>query len=456
MGGKDQALDKEKVLEFYKREDIQDAIYEAAADKEIGIKYDYNGNYGYGKRPDVINNPADVLELVKQGATSFHFSEELWFDPMQISTDLSQKDTDKNRKGWDLVIDIDTPHFEYSKLAAHLIAKALKHHGIKSLTCKFSGNHGFHLAVPFEAFPNNVLGEETRLLFPEGPRRIAIYLKEMISKHLSAMLLRQDNMDKIANNIGKEKKELIKDGLFDPFEVVDIDTLLISSRHLCRMPYAFNEKSGLISIPIKIEEIMTFKREYGAVEKVKIGDKFLNRENVEAGEASDLIIQAFDFEPKIQIEEVKKKVEFKEITQAIPEQFFPPCIKKIFEGMDDGKKRGVFILINFLSSVGWSWDMIDERLKEWNKQNKNLLKEVYIKGQLNYAKKSAKKLPPNCNNEMYYTGMNICLPDNLCGKMKNPVNYSRRKAFANNNNSKNNNNKKKKDNVEKKTTKENQ
>jgi len=52
-------------------------------------------------------------------------------------------------------------------------------------------------------------------------------------------------------------------------------------------------------------------------------------------------------------------------------------------------------------------------------------------GQLRYHKTQAKKvLPPNCSNQMYYKDLGICCPDNLCSKISNPVNYSRRKAFA--------------------------
>jgi len=441
MGGEDKKLDKEKVLEFYSREDIQDSIAREAKDKEIGMKYDYGDKYGYGKRPDVINNPADVLELAKNGATSFHFSEETWKDPLQIGMDLNQKEIEELRKGWDLIIDIDTPHFEYSRIAAYLIVEALKHHGIKSIMCKFSGNHGFHIGVPFEAFPKRIYDKETRKLFPEGPRKIALYLKEMVRPHLEGMLLEKDKMEEMAKNVGKEEKELIKNGKFDPFEAVDIDTVLISSRHLCRMPYTFNEKSGLISTVIKPEDIMKFNRDDATPDKVKEIFKFFDRENVEEGEATNLFIQSFDpeFIPYVSEEEVKgltKEREYQELEEAVPEELFPPCIKHILKGVDDGKKRCVFILLNFLSNAGWSWEMIEEKVKEWNGKNKEPLREVYWKSQLKYVIKNGKKLPPNCTNEMYYTGMKFCFPDNLCNKIKNPVNYVRRKVHAQEENNK--------------------
>ena len=126
-------------------------------------------------------------------------------------------------------------------------------------------------------------------------------------------------------------------------------------------------------------------------------------------------------------EEATKNFEAPE--EAVPEDLFPPCIKKVLGGVEDGRKRAVFILTNFLVSVGWSYDMIDTRLKEWNENNSEPLREVYINGQTRYHKQNQKKiLPPNCANQMYYKDLLICLPDNLCKSIKNPVNYAIRKA----------------------------
>ena len=68
-------LDLSTCLKYYKREDIQKEIIENAKDKETAIKF---GEKGFGKRPDILQYPKDILELAKQGATSFHVSEERW------------------------------------------------------------------------------------------------------------------------------------------------------------------------------------------------------------------------------------------------------------------------------------------------------------------------------------------------------------------------------------------
>ena len=86
----------------------------------------------------------------------------------------------------------------------------------------------------------------------------------------------------------------------------------------------------------------------------------------------------------------------------------------------------MFILVNFLSSLGWGYEQIEQKLEEWNKKNPEPLREVLIKGQTRYHKQQKKKvLPPNCANSMYYKDFRVCVPDNLCQKIKNPVNYSR-------------------------------
>jgi DNA primase large subunit len=411
-------------LKYYKREDVQKAILKCAEDKEVAISY---SGKGYGKRPDVLKYPRDVLEFVKKGATSFHCSEELWYNPLSVVTGMKPQELNELRKGWDLLLDIDCPELEYSKVAAQLLIQALHHYDVKHVSIKFSGNHGFHIGVPFEAFPETAAGNKVKDLFPEGPKRIAIFLQEKIRSFLAEHLLKLDSLDIIAKKIGKQTEDLVKDGKFDPFEVLDIDTVLIASRHLYRMPWSLNEKSGLVSVVITPDQILSFKKANAITAKVNPTMNFMDRSEVIPGEAKRLFVEAFDFNPEIEEPDLKdnKPKEFEPIGEAIAEEFFPPCIINIKKGLDDGKKRAVLVLINFLSSVGWSYSMMEEYLKTWNKNNPDPLREVYIQGQLKYYKLKKKAvLPPNCNNKAYMVDMGICKPDGLCKRIKNPVNYT--------------------------------
>ncbi len=426
-----------QTLKYYKRGDVEDALLASAEHREVGVRY---GDQGFGKRPDILTYKDDILSLAQKRATSFHSSEELWSNPLLLRPDLTKKELNSLRIGWDLVFDIDCHFFNYSKFAAEIIIDILKRYRISSFSVKYSGNKGFHIGVPFEAFPKKIQGVETRFLFPEAPRRIATYIKFLVKEKLAERILKFEHydFDSIVKKVGRPKDDLIyyKKGEFDdmkpmlnPEPFLDIDTILISSRHMFRMPYSLHEKSGLASIPIDSKRIGEFSKEEANPEKVVVDKRFtfLDRKKAVEGEASSLIMQAFDFTPKV--DEKKASLdnhkEFEIISNPLSREYFAPCIKNILSGVDDGRKRSVFVLINYLSSLGWNFNDIKDLLLNWNKRNKEPLRENYIIQQLNYRKNHSKKvLPPNCSNKMYYKDIGVCTPDNLCGKIRNPVNYS--------------------------------
>ena len=413
-------------LKYYKQLNVQQALVKAAENKEVAVVY---GSKGYGKRPDILKYPNDVLTLAKNGATSFHCSEEHWNNPLQLQPGLSKNDLDELRIGWDLVLDIDCKWLEYSKIAAHLLVEARRYNDIKNVFVKFSGNHGFHIAVPFKAFPDNINGIETKNLFPEGPRKIAAHLKTMITHYLAAEIMKYEgnNWENIKQKTGLGDKELKNNnGQLNVESILVIDTVLISSRHLYRMPYSLNEKSGLASIPITPEEIQTFDKEKAKPEDVKIKLGFLDNKT-EPNEAKKLLVAAFDAAPTKEEQKIvlKEERKFEGPTTAVPEQYFPPCIKLILEGLQDGKKRSLFVLLNFLTSCGWENEAIEKLITEWNKKNPEPLRETILQTHLKYHKDHKKKmLPPNCANVQYYQDLHICKPDNFCKKIKNPANYA--------------------------------
>ena len=105
----------------------------------------------------------------------------------------------------------------------------------------------------------------------------------------------------------------------------------------------------------------------------------------------------------------------------VREEFFAPCIKKILEGIEDGRKRSCFTLITYLRLCNWSWEEIEKKLGEWGK--KVGLKESILKSQLRWHKKQKPLLPANCSNDLFYRDIGICQPDEICKKIKNPINY---------------------------------
>ena len=413
-----------KPFEYYSRKDVKEEFLRIAKDREVQAWF----NDIRGKRPDTINFAGDIQELIRRGMSSFHVSVERWNDPLKLKPSMLKSELDELRKGWDLLIDIDSKNLEFSKIAAELLIEALKFHNIKGYSLKFSGNHGLHIGVPFEAFPDEVNGVKIKDLFPDGLRIIALYLKEMIREFLSSKILENNNIDEVCKSVGKKNEDVVKNGVFDPFTAVDIDTILISNRHMFRAPYSINEKSGLVSIPI--ESIKKFNIEDAKIDNVKVGLRFLDPEVAVKNEAKYLIMQAFDFANRHKKEEVKKENRTYETpANAIPAEYFPPCIKLILNGIEDGKKRGVFILTNFLRSCGYSINDAEKLIKEWNKKNKEPLREGYLQSQISWFKRQNKVvLPPNCDNEMYCKGIGVCKPDNFCRTIKNPANYTIRKS----------------------------
>lgn len=415
-----------ELFKYYSRKDILKEMAEISRDREIQVWF---GKVP-GQRPEVVNFEGDVLSFVKRGMSSMHVSEERWVDALKLKSGMTKNDLDSLRKGWDLILDVDCKRLEYGRIAASLLIDALRFNNVKNISVKFSGNTGFHIGVPFEVFPDKINNIVVKDLFPDGPRMIAAYLKDIIKEPLAAKLLEMDkNLEVIAKKFSKTKKDLLVEGKFNPYSIVDIDSVLISNRHMIRAPYSINEKSGLVSVPIYPEEILKFNLLDARPENVKVSAKFLDRNDIHIGSAKHLILQAFDFCEKRKEVVVKEKSNFEIPKSAVDFKKFPPCITNCLSGVkEDGRKRAVFVLINFLRHMGYDFDKIKEILLEWNSKNYEKLREGYITSQISWFKNQKNLiLPPNCENEVYYKSIGICKPDGICKLIKNPVSYCGKK-----------------------------
>lgn len=440
-------LDPKLVRDFYMQDWVIDALFDFSKNREIAPVY-YSTKYG--KRPDMIQYRDDITALVKQGTTSFHCSVERWENPLQLDNKLSRDELDKNRIGWDLILDVDSKKgLKVAQITAKLLVEALQVHGIKNISVKFSGRRGFHIGVPFESLPKVVDYTPVQLQYPELMQKIAQYLREFIKEKLAKELLAFD--EKLALEMKEtasgatltERNQKIKAQIsqhtnLNPYKVVEVEQNW-SVRHLFRMPYSFNEKTGLISLPIDPNKIDKFVPNDAAPHKVKnssIGFFKTSKEN----EAMDLVMETLDFHARKSIgkeldeaqKAMKKNKDYSTPTTAIPETMFPPSIKNILDGLKDGRKRSVFILINFLGNCGWNFSEIETRLKEWNSKNPEQLEWNYIATQLNYAKKRKKFiLPPNYENKGYYYDIGVLKEgDEESQKYKNPVTYATRRYWA--------------------------
>ena len=401
------------VIKYYSRNDVREQILNTAKDREVIVRY----RDKVGRRPNKLSSITEILNYVKDGATSFHGTLERWSDPLKITD--NQKELDKLRIGWDLVFDIDGTHFKFSQVAAKNIVKAIRLHGIKNFSIKFSGRGGFHIGIPFESFPEKVGKIEITKYFPEGARIIAEYLSSIIEKPLRNEITKL-GLDEVVKLSGKSQNEILLKDEINPFSLVEIDTIAIAQRHTFRLPYSLNEKSWLVSIPIEENHIMDFDFKEAKIENVNTEIGFLDK--FKEGEAKRLFFLAFDFKKKEEkkIREIIRNYDYGKVHEAN----FPPCIKNMLKGLKDGRKRALFILMNFLKTMNWSYEEIEQTLLEWNKKNQPPLKENYVKTQLRWFKsKKTTYTPPSCDNSIYYKDIGVCEPDNICSKIKNPTQY---------------------------------
>ncbi len=464
-----------KILQtYYSRSDVQKAIYEFSQHREVVPSFMMES---FGKRPDSFQYLNDIFELVKKGATSFHCSQEIWEDPLKISTEMNEKQMDELRTGWDLLLDIDSKYLDYSKILVEQIVKIFRFHGVKNFGIKFSGSKGFHIIVPWKAFPKQVGELKTSDMFPEWPRIITQYLIEKtrpgLIKGISETLKKEDynfaqkyirrgqgeplkffasgamvmtDMEtsgaklitevatsgaNVKQRIKEEYEEIsAKKDMSDYIKEVMPDLILVSPRHLFRAPYSLHEKTALASVVLTPEQVLTFQPKDADPLKAEVKD-FLPV--AEEGEATELLREALDWNKSKHPEETQEKrvFDFKPIKlENLSDKNFPPAIKKILQGLGDGRKRALFILINFFRSIGMEREELEQRIDEWNEKNEVAVKKGYIKSQLSWAYRNKVVLPPNYIKD-YYKGIGV-VPTEEEMRYKNPVNYVVKKTFQEN------------------------
>jgi len=205
MGVKEERI-KAIVKLYYSNPEVQKAILEFSQGREVVPSYMMEA---FGKRPDMLQYRSDINGLVRKGATSFHASEEIWDDPLSLSSESSLKELNNLRKDWDLLIDIDSPFLDCSKVAAKLILKKLEEEGVKNYGIKFSGSKGFHIIVSGKAFPKEFDGQLKKEMFPEWPRAVCRYIIEKIRPSYNREIGKMDiNFEALEKRTKLKKKDL--------------------------------------------------------------------------------------------------------------------------------------------------------------------------------------------------------------------------------------------------------
>ena len=189
---------------YYSQPKVEKALVDFASHREVVPRY----FEGFGKRPDMIQYPSDIMGLANKGATSLHCSEEHWTDPLQLSSEITTEEMNALRAGWDLLIDIDSPFLDCSKIAAKLLIEALEYHGIKNYGIKFSGSKGLHIIVSWRAFPQIYEGKRTAEMFPAWPRAISSYLMSLIRKGYNEKVGKEFSVGEITSRTSLTEEDL--------------------------------------------------------------------------------------------------------------------------------------------------------------------------------------------------------------------------------------------------------
>ena len=402
IGHNIQPINMQKIVDYYSQDFVLDAIVKAAKDREcVGVFSDLS----YDKRPNVVSFKSDVLNMVRNGISSFHLSVEHWTYPMQ----LSAENYDELRKGFDIVIDIDSKlSLEESRITAVLICDLLEKYGIKNWGAKFSGRRGFHICIPWEMLPKEINFNKTEKEYPKIPRAVSDFIRYSIKQAL-------------LKELRKLNKDIVFAGELDPFQFVEVEKDW-GNRHLFRAPFSLNEKTWMVSLPLDYNELKNFDISRAKIENVKKYQAFFKE--CEENEAELLISDALDWYSMNTKVEQKKEVKKFVSTKVISEEYFPPCIKSIMGGLKDGKKRSLFTLINFLRNMNWTWEAVEAKLYEVNEKNMPKLPKQIIKSQLNWARQQNRLIKPaNCNVDQYYKSIGIKCADDICNKVKNPIAY---------------------------------
>ncbi|MEM4259461.1 MAG: hypothetical protein QXS38_01715, partial [Candidatus Pacearchaeota archaeon] len=191
---------------YYSNPKVLSALTKFAEDREVVPRYFDS----FGKRPDKIQYPSDIIGLVNKGATSFHASEELWNEPLSLNSEMTRDEMNKLRKSWDLLIDVDSPFLDYSKILTKLVIGMLERYGIKNYKIKFSGSKGFHIIVSGKAFPDEFQGMKKNESFPAWPRAICEFIISKIKPEFNKIVSSEEDIKNLTVRTNLKREDIVE------------------------------------------------------------------------------------------------------------------------------------------------------------------------------------------------------------------------------------------------------
>ena len=216
---------EERVMSYYSRRDIQEAMYQYAKGRKISVLRNFSPMFG----GSTIRKPDDILPIM------VFYSQEgkLW---PSIHGTISRYNSD-GRFLCDLVLEIDFKKnfikcFDMTRPIVRILLAA----GVE-FRVKYSGNASAHVIIPGEAFHER---------WRRGNKCYELYGK----------------LFNFFKNYIKGPGML--DGSFR------------RPNHFLRMPYSLNENTGLVSVPIDVEDYDRFSWKHADPETVEVIEDWWN------------------------------------------------------------------------------------------------------------------------------------------------------------------------------------
>jgi hypothetical protein len=234
------------LIPYYSHQDILDALAFQCKNREVFLK----GKNYVSHRPLKAGNKDELDALIRK----YNFKE-----PFGIFSSLELYDNPLNygkRIGWDFAIDLDGDNFGNVKKCTMAVAGVLETFGIKAIKIKFSGRRGYHLIIDGGAFDIFESEDEFIKAYPNLPKLICKFIEASLKP---------------------DQKRNVK-----------FDYDLYQPRRLLRLAYSLHEESGLVSKPLFIDEIPSFKLEDAKPENIRINWDWLSIKP-ELGEAWNLL-----------------------------------------------------------------------------------------------------------------------------------------------------------------------
>ena len=212
-------LKKGRIISYYSRKDIQNEMFNYAYGRKISVLRNFSPMFG----GSTLREPGDILPIM------LFYSQEANLWP-SIHGTITRKDGNGGSV-CDFVVEIDCKKSMVRAFnLSRPIIKLFQELGIE-FRLKFSGNSSPHIIIPAEAFPKN-------------------WRRDNRCRGLYGKIL-----DYLRNKI-KEPKML--DGSFR------------NPGHFLRLPYSLNENTGLVSVPMKIEDFDRFSWEMARPEAIEV------------------------------------------------------------------------------------------------------------------------------------------------------------------------------------------